>query len=254
MEERQVNNIAFIAGQWPLAPERPTLVFIHGAGGSGALWQAQVAALKDVANTIAVDLPGHGRSPGPGHEQIAFYARSVKGLIDELKAPGPVPVGLSMGGGITQQLLVEHPDFFPGAVLVSTGARLRVLPQIFEKIHEDFNGFLDLMSQFSGSPKTPPEALKSTLEDMKLCGPQTAAGDFKACDGFDVMARLSEIRARVLVVTGQDDMLTPPKYGEFLEQKIPGARRVHVMDCGHMIPLEKPDELNRALREFIEEL
>jgi pimeloyl-ACP methyl ester carboxylesterase len=80
-----------------------------------------------------------------------------------------------------------------------------------------------------------------------------AFGDFQACDRFDVRERLSEIKARVLVVTGEDDLLTPSKFGEFLADKIKGAQRVHIMDGGHLLPVEKPDELNQALLTFLKE-
>jgi pimeloyl-ACP methyl ester carboxylesterase len=53
------------------------------------------------------------------------------------------------------------------------------------------------------------------------------------------------------VVTGEDDLLTPPKFGEFLADKIKGAQRVHILDAGHLLPVEKPDELNRAIIDFL---
>jgi pimeloyl-ACP methyl ester carboxylesterase len=56
-----------------------------------------------------------------------------------------------------------------------------------------------------------------------------------------------------LIISAQDDLLTPPKYGELLEQKIPGSRRVHILDSGHMIPVEKPEEFSRALIAFLDE-
>ena len=77
MEIRQINGIGFRAASWTLDPARATLVFIHGAGGTGAFWQAQVLELAGRANTIALDLPGHGRSEGEGKDTIDGYARSV---------------------------------------------------------------------------------------------------------------------------------------------------------------------------------
>ena len=65
------DGIGFAAGRWPLDQDRPTLVFIHGSGGSHALWQGQVDAMLAVANTIAVDLPGHGASRGPGCDRVS---------------------------------------------------------------------------------------------------------------------------------------------------------------------------------------
>jgi pimeloyl-ACP methyl ester carboxylesterase len=254
MHDREAGGLGFKAGVWPLDSARATLVFIHGAGGSSELWVSQVEALKDRANTIAVDLPGHGRSDGPGRTEVGGYARAAADFIEAVEAPRPVPVGLSMGGAITQSLLLDYPGRFPAGVLVSTGARLRVLPQIFETIENNFAGFIEMMGKFSASPKTPPEVLKPLLDDTAQCEPEVILGDFRACDVFDVIERLEEIETPVLVLSGQDDMLTPPKYGDFLEQKIKGSKRVHVMDCGHLMPVEKPQELNKALVEFLDEI
>ena len=56
MENREIGGIWFISGHWPLDPDKPTLIFIHGAALSGIFWEPQITSLKDVANTVAVDL------------------------------------------------------------------------------------------------------------------------------------------------------------------------------------------------------
>lgn len=252
MQERKLSTMAYITGAWPLDPEKATLVFIHGAGGSSVLWREQVEALKDKANTIAIDLPGHGRSPGPGRDKIEDYAGLVAEFIGEVSAPRPVAVGLSMGGAITLQLLLDYPDKFCAGILIATGSKLRVMPQIFETIEKDFNAFIDLTASFALSPKTDPEALRPLMEDSAMCEPGIVADDFRACNVFDVMARLGEIKVPVLVVTGEDDKLTPPKYGQFMVQSIPKAQSVHIMDAGHLSPAEKPEEVNMAIADFLE--
>lgn len=253
MQERVDGNIGFLAGQWPLDPRKTTLVFIHGAGGSGSFWINQINALAVRANTVAVDLPGHGRSRGRGMELIGEYARAVADFIEGV-SPGAVPVGLSMGGAVTLQLLLEYPGRYPAAVLVSTGARLKVIPRIFETIQNDFPGFVQLMGTFAVSPKTPPERVTPALEDIARREPGVVLGNFRACDRFDVSGRLGEISGPVLIVTAEEDLLTPPKYGDLLAQSIKGARRAHVKDSGHLIPVERPEEFNRILIEFLDEL
>jgi len=252
MKELELNNFTFVAGDWPLDNTKTTIVFIHGAGGSANFWSNQVSTLKDRVNTIAVDLPGHGRSNRPGMVKVGDYANAVSDFISAV-APDAIPVGLSMGGAITQQLLLDHPGRFRAAILSSTGARLKVMPVIFESIQNDFPKYIELMGQFSASPKTPAEVIKPCLEDTARQNPDVVAGDFRACDAFNVIDRLGEIKTPVLIVSAEDDLLTPPKFGDLLEQKIPGSRRVHILDSGHMIPVEKPEEFNRAMIEFLDE-
>ena len=131
MIENKAGKIAYVAGRWPLDPEKPTIVFIHGSGGSSALWENQVDALKTHVNTIAIDLPGHGKSSGPGLDRVEDYSAAVADFIETAGIPAPIPCGLSIGGAIVLQLILEHKTRFKAAILVNTGARLRVMPSTF---------------------------------------------------------------------------------------------------------------------------
>ena len=134
MEDRKADGIGFIAGKWPLDPKEATIVFIHGAGGSSNFWQAQIEGLAERVNTVAVDLPGHGRSDGNGCSSIEDYSRAMVNFMRAVKVPRPIPCGISLGGAIVQQLLLDYPDFFEVAILISTGSRLKVAPEIFATV------------------------------------------------------------------------------------------------------------------------
>jgi pimeloyl-ACP methyl ester carboxylesterase len=86
---------------------------------------------------------------------------------------------------------------------------------------------------------------------MEKCPPGVVKGDFTACNGFDVMQRLHEIKIPVLVLTASEDQLTPMKFGNYLAQQINGAKSVNIEDAGHLSPMEKPEEVTRAIREFL---
>ncbi len=253
MENRFEAGLAFSVNTWPLNPQKSTLVFIHGSGGSNILWDNQVKTFGDRANLLALDLPGHGRSPGKSFNTVPEYTEAVMAFIKELKIPNPIPAGLSLGGAITLQLLLDYPDRFPAGVLTCTGAKLKVLPAIFETIQKDFPAFVASSQQMAISKKTDPALIKPLQDSNLKSPPQVSFGDFQACDGFDVRERLAEIKVPVLVVTGEDDLLTPPKYGMYLADKIAKASRTHILDAGHLLPLEKPEELNQALRAFLDE-
>jgi pimeloyl-ACP methyl ester carboxylesterase len=238
-------------GRWPLDSAKATIVFIHGAGGSSAFWQAQVCGLDERVNAVAVDLPGHGRSGKSGKNKIEDYACVVAEFIRTMNLPKPIPCGLSMGGAITQQLLLDYPDRFEAGILISTGARLKVAPVIFESIEKDYSGFIDMIGKFAASNKTDPKLVQPFKDDTARCNPETTHGDFQACNDFDVMVRLSSINVPVLVVTAEDDMLTPPKYGEALKEGIKQATLVHIPEAGHIVPMEKPGEINVVITEFL---
>ena len=102
MEERKSKGIGYIASRWPMDPAKSTLIFIHGAGGSCAFWKAQVSGLAERANTLAIDLPGHGRSEGEGKDKVEDYAQALVKFIIKIDTPNPIPCGLSIGGAIVQ--------------------------------------------------------------------------------------------------------------------------------------------------------
>ena len=158
MEERIESGLAFKTNAWPLDPRKPTLVFIHGAGNSNVLWNSLLRGLDDRRNLLALDLPGHGRSPGTGYAALPDYARVVMDFLIRVEVPGPIPVGLSMGGAITQQLLLDYPDNFLAGVLIGTGARMKVMPVIFETIETELPGLRRISQTVRDFPENRPGA------------------------------------------------------------------------------------------------
>ena len=254
MEKIKSGAMGFTAGTWPPDSGRPTLLFIHGSGESSVLWDAQVSGLSKNFNTVALDLPGHGASDGPGLDTIEGYTRTVAAFIENLEIPNPVPCGLSIGGAIVQQLLLDYPSRIKAGILVSTGARLRVMPQIFAAIEKDYGQFITMSRTFAASDKTAADLLEPLMRASAECSPLVTAGDFRACDHFDVMERLGEIMLPVLIISAEDDKMTPPKYSDFLEKRIRGAFRCRIKEAGHVVPVEKPGKVNAAIMDFLNSL
>lgn len=243
-----------ITGRWPLDPSLPVLIFIHGAALSKGLWQYQVADLADVANTVALDLPGHGASTGKGCDHIAGYTDAVLDLIGHIRSEKTVLCGLSMGGAVALEILIRRPDAATAAICMHTGARLKVLSLIFETIEKDFPQYLDLAAQFSLGPDSDRKRIIPLLFAMTTNDSEVALGDFHACNTFDVMDELGRIQAPVLVMIGEKDMITPPKYGRFLQEHISGARIASVPGAGHLSPIEQNQAVSHAIRDFLSTL
>lgn len=251
MKTYEQGGISFIAGSWPPDADKYTLIFIHGAGLTGMSWAGQADSLKDIANTIAPDLPGHGRSTGAARDNISAYSRIISEFADRAGLRSPVPVGLSMGGAVALQLLLDFSDQFPAAILINTGAKLKVLPAIMQTIENNFQYFKDNLKDMLFSPGMDKETMAPLLEDLARAEQSAVLGDFHACDIFDIRDRLAEITQPVLIISSENDRMTPLRYGEYLEDKIINAGRIVIPDSGHMSPLEKPAEVNRAIREFV---
>ena len=252
MIPRRQDNIAYLAGRWPFDPKLPTLVFLHGSGQQGSFWEAQVNGLTPVANTIAVDLPGHGASDGPGFSRVADYARSVVDLITAIQAPAPIPCGLSLGGAVALELLIAHGRHLKAGILANTGARLRVLPAIIATVERDYDAHLKALIDFAVAPANrTDEAICRRVLACATAGSAITANDFRACDAFDAMDRVAAIDRPVLVLSADQDLLTPPKYADWMAANINGAQQARIDDAGHMSPIERPQDFNAAIAGFL---
>jgi pimeloyl-ACP methyl ester carboxylesterase len=228
------------------------VVFVHGAGGTHEHWRFQVRHLAPRWNALAVDLPGHGESQGDGHRTIQAYRDGVRDLLEALGIRRVVLVGHSMGGGIAQSFALSYPDRLAGLVLVGTGARLRVHPDIFAAIQRDVGEAGRLISGLSYAPAAVSATVASAAEAFARNRASVLEGDFRACDAFDLMGEIPEIRTPTLIICGEEDRLTPVKYARFLHEKIPGSELTVIPGAGHMVMLEKPAEFNRALTAFLD--
>ncbi|MBU2488290.1 MAG: alpha/beta hydrolase [Proteobacteria bacterium] len=228
----------------------PGLVLIHGSGSSHAAWPVEILTLPGV-RVAALDLPGHGKSEGAARKSVDEYARVVAGAIEAMGLARAYVCGHSLGGAVALSLALAKPAWLAGIILVGSGARLRVNPLILEAITQNFEQALDLMDPFLFAPGADPELVKGARLVAEAAGPEVLLTDFSACDRFDVMARVGEIQIPCLVVTADKDQLTPAKYGRYLAAGIPGAQLVEIAGAGHVMMMEKPVEVARALAGFI---
>jgi pimeloyl-ACP methyl ester carboxylesterase len=251
---RRTRSIAGRPAAWLEAGSGSALVLVHGAGGSADLWRPQLDGLADLGQVVAPDLPGHGPLGGPGKPSISGYAEWLNGFLAE-RGGGPVVlVGHSMGGAVAQSLALARPERLTGLVLIATGARLRVLPRIVDLLRQRPREGQSLIQDLSFGPGAPRDCTDLVDRVLRESAPLVTLGDYLACDRFDVRDRLAGIRAPTLVVTGTEDRLTPPKFGRFIAETIPGARLVEIPGAGHFPQLEQPAAVVAAIREFLARL
>ena len=136
-------------------------------------------------------------------------------------------------------------------MLIGTGARLRVLPQILDGIIKDKEATVRSTGDFAFSKKASVELKAKAIEETMQCSAEVIHKDFTACDKFDVMDSIGSLSTPTLIICGTDDVLTPPKYSRYLNEVIPGSRLVLIEDAGHMVMMEKPIEVSNAIEEFV---
>jgi len=225
------------------------LVFIHGAGESHKVWTYQTNRFPD---SLAIDLPGH--PDGEGKNTIEGYATFVDQFVTQRDLPNVVLAGHSMGGAIVLKLALKAPTYLRGIVLVATGAKLRVTPLILEGIKTEFVNATKLIMDFAFSPEAPDWLRERSTKELQQIRAEVLLRDFEACDKFDSMNDIQRIKIPSLIVCGSDDRLTPVKYSEHLNKNILGSRLVVIQGAGHMVMIEKPDQVNKAIEEFLNDL
>jgi pimeloyl-ACP methyl ester carboxylesterase len=240
----------FYAHHRPVPASKPAVVFLHGAGGGHQHWLYPVRDLS-WSPSYAPDLPGHGRSEGVAADTVSSYGDWTVAFLDALGQDRAVLVGHSMGGAIAMDVALRYPHRVAGLGLVASGARLRVAPAILEGLRQDKGGTVRLLTEYTYGPEVTDEMLRLGRRQLDETPADVLVQDFTACDRFDVMERVGHLTAPTLVVCGTKDRMTPIKYSIYLRDRIAGASLQLVEGAGHMVMVERPQAVVRALSDFL---
>jgi pimeloyl-ACP methyl ester carboxylesterase len=255
----------------------PTLVLIHGLASHIGYWRDNIPDLtKAGLRVIALDLPGYGKSDKPDTTRysLRYYAQTVVDLLKHLNIPKATFVGLSMGGQIALTAALNHAAYVEKVVLLSTAG--------FEVFTEAEGGMLKAIMTPEAIDKTPEPMIRTNFglnfyewkssyewmvrERLALRGSR----DFKAytkavSHGVSAMLdepvfeRLKDVSTNTLVIAGENDKLIPNTFlhktttREVMEsgtKQIRHARLMMLPNAGHLIQIEKSNEVNQAIIEF----
>nr|WP_250009954.1 4-carboxymuconolactone decarboxylase [Actinoplanes sp. M2I2] len=241
------------------APGRPLLLLGPSLGTSvRALWQRCAERLDGPHHVVGWDLPGHGASePAPGGFGIAGLARGVLTLADQLRPGEPFRyAGVSVGGAVGLQLLLDAPGRVESAALICTGAKIGESTgwrQRAETVRADgVHAVIGASQQrwfAPGFAQRAPAVAAALLDTLRAADPESYALVCEALAAFDVRDRLGEIRAPVLAVAGADDQPTPPDNLARIATGVRNGRLVVLEGVAHLAPAEKPDEVAALLDE-----
>lgn len=245
------NGIWYADHRDPTVHRTPVLL-IHGAGGTHLDWPAELRRMPDM-NAIAPDLPGHGRSKAPARASISAYAADMTGLLDTLKIPKAILLGHSMGGAIVQTMALHAPDHVVGLILIGTGAKLGVHPDILNGLVSDYEKTIRMIVDWQwadGYEQVKRLGAKRLLET----DPKVLLGDFTATNAFDMRGQVGQIGVPTLIIGGTADRMTPFKFSTYLHEQIAGSQLVSVEGGGHMMALEQPQVVANAIRHWLESI
>src|SRR5690348_6451494 len=172
------------------------LVFIHGSGDSGRVWRSQMDYFGP-QRAFAIDLPGHGLRADtlPPEVSVLDYARTAHAIIrGELGLARPIIAGHSLGGAVALMMGLEYSNDLGGLILIGTGARLRVHPDLLEGARTASSAATRQLKSLALAPSHTDTMLDDMLteeeQQQSRDAPSMLYRDLAACNVFDCMARL----------------------------------------------------------------
>ena len=256
----------------PRDSDKEAVVFIHGLGGCWQNWLEQLPRAAQERRVIAMDLPGFAGSRMPdGEISITNYARTVHELCDHAGLDRVELVGNSMGGFISLEIGIRHPERVDSITVVSAAGisttNLEVKPVVtFARSTAAItNFFISRAEQFVKRPRMRHLMMSYVFRHPTLIQPDLAFEIMRGSgsDGFipaltalaeyDYSERLPEVQEETLLVWGEEDNLVPVEDATRYEELIPNARKVVIDDTGHCAMIERPQMFNDLMMRFLDD-
>jgi len=238
--------------------EGPTILFVHGLGGTSNSFQALLSAL-DGFRCVRPDLPGSGRSPTPaGKLTTDGFVETIGEVIRVIGAAPVHLVGHSMGTTVCLHVAARMPEWVTSLTLLgpihepSAEARQRLKDRARAARQEGMIGIADAVAAgLSSATKRASPLVVPFLRESHMR--QDAEGFAQTCEALaDAQpADLRLLRCPTLLVTGDEDTMAPPSMAQAIADKVKGATVKVLERCGHWTPVERPHDCARLLSEQV---
>ncbi|MEV5652106.1 alpha/beta hydrolase [Nocardia sp. NPDC052254] len=244
----------------------PLVLLIAGSGNPGRVWRTyQVPALVGAGFRV-VTFDNRGISPhGDSTVALEDLVADSAALIEHLGAPAHV-VGTSLGAMVAQELALAHPNLVDHAVMLATAGRphpmLLAVKAGQAALHDDdirlparYQAAVEAALHLSPRTLADPDDAEQWLDTFEFAASAPMTAGVRAQLGIDHsrdrLAEYGRITKPSLIIGFADDQLAPPMYCREVAAAIPGARYVEVAGCGHLGHLERPEEVDRVLIDFL---
>ena len=244
----------------------PTVVLLHGLLTDSTVWQPLTARLSHRYHLVAVDAPGHGRTP-PRRTRYTLENEvdALASVLRESDIPRPATwVGHSMGGMKAMHAYLRHPDLVDALVLISTQPYAEP-----ERTSRPYLAMVEAAKTWGISPDLAevigklnfhPSFLRSgpgrrwLAHFANLNGDDIEAACHSVFDRADISDRVGEIRVPTLVIHGADDIPIRITVARRYAETIPGAELVELAGCAHTPPCDQPELTTYRIERFLDRL
>lgn len=240
---------------------KPTILFVHGAGMDHSIWALQGRYFAHHnTNAVAVDLPGHGRSGGAPLPSIDALADWLASVISELGVERAKLVGHSMGALVCLEAARRHPALIDGVALLGVASAMPVHPALLEAAKANKPLAAELVASWGhgtaghlGGNQAPGGWLMGhALKLLERAPADVLHNDLAACNAYQGGEEASAaVQCRTLIITGDQDRMTPAKQAAKMAKVMPDAHLVTIKGSGHLMMVERPDATLDALIEAL---
>jgi pimeloyl-ACP methyl ester carboxylesterase len=230
-------------------PRRAPILLLEGLGGDVTGWRRNVPHLAAELFVIAADHRGNGRSEAaPAPTTMATYVEDALAVLDELRLERAHVYGQSFGGAVALELALTHPERVRTAILAAThpGSRhARPAPGRAPKDRPWLQRYSPAFVQAH------PDLVREDLALQARRSPAAERRQWEAMRDWDAFDRLGDLGVPTLVLHGSEDLLMHPDNARLLAERIPGAELVILEGAGHVYQLERAQEADDAVLDFV---
>lgn len=253
--------------------DAPVLVLLHGSSASLHTWEPWVERLSSNYRVVTLDQIGHGLTgPHPDDDYSpASFVATVEGVAEALGLERFVLGGNSMGGWVSWNYALAHPERLDGLILVDASgapdsepesipigfriASMPVIRQLTRKITPRSMVETSLRQSVSNQDMIDDAMIDRYYELILYPGHRRATGlRFRAERTVATPESMARLVMPTLVMWGDEDVLVPLSAGQWFAEHIPSARLVRYADIGHIPMEEAPDRSAADVRAFLEEI
>lgn len=256
---------AFVAdGGQAFDAAKPSVVFVHGAGMDHTVWGQQTRYMAHHGfNVLAVDLPGHGKTPGEPLPSIEAMADWLNSFIEAAGAAPAIIVGHSMGTLVALEAAARKPEAARALVLCGSSSQMGVHPVLVQAAEENRILAPELMSAWGHGPKAHRGGniasgvwlVGGAVRLLERARPGVIASELKTCAAYKgAVAAAEKITVPVMILSGYYDKMTPVKASTPLVEVLGDVRSHVIADAGHMMMLEAQAETRRTIYQFCREV
>ncbi len=245
-----------------------TIIFAHGFGSDQTAWRHQVAAFASNFRIVLFDHVGAGKSDFSAYSPRRYsslysYAEDLLDLCAELKLRKSILVGHSVSGMVSLLAALVEPDCFNQLIFLDASPRYlndadyyggfeqADLDAFYESMSTNYYAWASGFAPIAMATQDQPELAKEFAKTLTAIRPDIAQAVARVIFQSDHRSDLPRLNVPTVILQASDDIAVPPNVGQYMADKIPQSKLVHLAARGHLPHISAPDVVTKAIAQCL---